>query len=216
MESTVVIIGVIAATCVAIFGVLAIVYLLFSENCLPPQPVSRDKNLKASILAVIGSGGHTSELLRLMGHLGSHYEPRYYVMANTDVMSEKKVHKLEKDANIMYRIYKIPRSREVKQSWITTVLSTIVASVYALPLVFKLRPDIILCNGPGTCIPVCLGGLILKLFYPLKLVYVESICRVDSMSLSGKILYHCADSVIVQWPQLQKKYPKSLYMGRVV
>ena len=40
-------------------------------------------------------GGHTSEILRLVQHLGPHYHPRYYVMANTDKMSEDKVVKLE-------------------------------------------------------------------------------------------------------------------------
>ena len=40
-------------------------------------------------------GGHTSEILSLVKHLGPHYSPRYYVMANTDKMSEEKVMKLE-------------------------------------------------------------------------------------------------------------------------
>lgn len=39
-----------------------------------------------------------------------------------------------------------------------------------------------------------------------KLVFVESACRVKSLSLSGKIMYHIADSFIVQWPQLQTQY----------
>ena len=42
-----------------------------------------------------------------------------------------------------YKIYKIPRSREVKQSWITTVISTIYASLYSFPLVFQTKPEIV-------------------------------------------------------------------------
>lgn len=137
-------------------------------------------------------------------------------MANTDKMSEDKVQTLESSRQNEFKIYKIPRSREVKQSWITTVLSTLYASLHSFPLVFKIRPDIILCNGPGTCIPVCFAGILLKMFYGVKVIYVESICRVETLSLSGKILYHFADTLIVQWPQLQQKYPKSLYIGRIV
>ncbi|XP_033731409.1 UDP-N-acetylglucosamine transferase subunit ALG14 homolog [Pecten maximus] len=101
-----------------------------------------------------------------MSGLGEHYTPRYYVMATTDNMSEGKVHDFEtkrsQGNSKNYEIHKIPRSREVKQSWITTVLSTLGATLVSFPLVFKLNPNIILCNGPGTCIPICIAGLFLK------------------------------------------------------
>ena len=46
-------------------------------------------------------------------------------------------------------------------------------------------------------------------------VYVESICRVESLSLSGLIMYYFADHLLVQWPQLKDKYPKSIYLGEL-
>lgn len=49
-----------------------------------------------------------------------------------------------------------------------------------------------------------------------KIVYVESICRVETLSLSAKLLYPFADSLIVQWPELLTKYPRCKYIGRVV
>lgn len=76
----------------------------------------------------------------------------------------------------------------------------------------------ILCNGPGTCVPVCLSAFLLGLLRIKRtiIVYVESICRVETLSLSGKILYYFSDYFIVQWPDLKKKYPKSVYLGRIV
>ncbi|GAA6099575.1 UDP-N-acetylglucosamine transferase subunit ALG14 homolog [Tachysurus ichikawai] len=76
----------------------------------------------------------------------------------------------------------------------------------------------VLCNGPGTCIPLCTAGLLSGIlgFKRVLLVYVESICRVESLSLSGKILYHFADYFFVQWKPLKAKYPKSIYIGRIV
>lgn len=48
-----------------------------------------------------------------------------------------------------------------------------------------------------------------------RIVYVESIARVNSLSLSGKILYHfrIADAFFVQWPHLQHKFPRSMCCG---
>ena len=75
-----------------------------------------------------------------------------------------------------------------------------------------------LCNGPGTCVPICISALLLGILGIKKviIVYVESICRVEHLSLSGKILFHLSDYFIVQWPTLKEKYPKSVYLGRIV
>ncbi|CAL1532724.1 unnamed protein product [Lymnaea stagnalis] len=176
----------------------------------------------ASVLIVVGSGGHTSEILSLVKALGNHYMPRYYIVADTDLMSEHKIEQCEKtkgssSSNSYYQIFTIPRSREVKQSYLTSVWSTFRALIFSFPLVFKLRPEVILCNGPGTCIPICVAGYFLKLFTgQTTIVYVESFCRVKTLSLSGSLLYHFADHFMVQWPELVMTYPKAKYIGRLV
>lgn len=42
-----------------------------------------------------------------------------------------------------FNIWRIPRSREVHQSWTSSVVSTLNALRYSLPLVFKVRPDVV-------------------------------------------------------------------------
>ncbi|KAL7874384.1 hypothetical protein SRHO_G00053540 [Serrasalmus rhombeus] len=175
------------------------------------------------VLVVAGSGGHTTEIIRLMESLSQVYTPRHYVIADTDKMSEDKIRafessKVKGDSPAQFTIHRIPRSREVRQSWSSSVLSTLYALLYSVPLVFRLRPDMVLCNGPGTCIPLCAATLLLGILglKRVLLVYVESICRVESLSLSGKILYHFADYFFVQWQPLQTRYPKSVYIGRIV
>jgi beta-1,4-N-acetylglucosaminyltransferase len=46
---------------------------------------------------------------------------------------------------------------------------------------------------------------------------VESIARVRKLSLSGTILYYTrmADRFLVQWPELQRRFPRSIYAGRL-
>ncbi|KAK2151589.1 hypothetical protein LSH36_358g02066 [Paralvinella palmiformis] len=247
----------------------------------------RKSNVKTMIIA--GSGGHTAEILKLVSSLGEAYTPRQYVVADTDRMSADKIHAFEKDRkgegvaikdsnlfvfiiSFQYHITTIPRSREVKQSWLTTVGTTLYATLLSLPLVFSSRPDLttmmdsesenddeihlesvmektpepvaevqeheealseehknsklkalevtldILCNGPGTCVPLCVAGFLLTLFgvKRVTIVFAESICRVTSLSLSGQILYWFADQILVQWPELQKHYPLTRYIGRTV
>ena len=42
----------------------------------------------ASVLVVLGSGGHTAEMLRLLPALPAQYSRRFFVAADTDVTSE--------------------------------------------------------------------------------------------------------------------------------
>lgn len=175
-----------------------------------------------TVKKVIGfAGGHTTEILRLVESLSQSYCPRHYVIADTDKMSEDKIRAFEslKDpTESKFTFHRIPRSREVLQSWNSSVTSTLNSLLYSIPLVFKLRPDMVLCNGPGTCVPLCLAGLLLGIVGLKKvlIVYVESICRVRTLSLSGKILYHFSDYFFVQWSTLKDKYPKAIYLGRLV
>jgi hypothetical protein len=59
------------------------------------------KNVKGNVptLIVLGSGGHTAEMCQLLLSLSMSqyrvYEPRCYVLAQTDTMSEEKLRRLE-------------------------------------------------------------------------------------------------------------------------
>nr|XP_004572134.2 UDP-N-acetylglucosamine transferase subunit ALG14 homolog isoform X1 [Maylandia zebra] len=176
---------------------------------------------RVTVLVVAGSGGHTTEVLHLLQCMSAAYTPRHYVLADTDRMSEEKIctfESLKQQSDSQFTICRIPRSREVHQSWSSSVVSTLDALRYSLPLVFRLRPDMVLCNGPGTCIPLCVAGLLLGILGIKKvlIVYAESICRVQTLSLTGKILYPVSDYFFVQWSSLRDKYPKSIFLGRMV
>uniref|UniRef100_A0A8C1RY54 UDP-N-acetylglucosamine transferase subunit ALG14 n=1 Tax=Cyprinus carpio TaxID=7962 RepID=A0A8C1RY54_CYPCA len=105
------------------------------------------------------------------------------------------------DKNIHY-------SPDSSQSGGASVLSSLSALMSSVPLVFRLQLDIVLCNGPGTCVPLCAAGLLLGML-GLKRVLI-------TLSLSGKILYYFSDYFFVQWASLKDKYPKAIYLGRLV
>lgn len=202
---------------------VAILLVLRLWLVLRPHHVTPRESL--GVLIVAGSGGHTTEILRLVGSLSSAYSPRHYVIADSDEMSAKKIESFERARTkrdstneCPPHLYRIPRSREVRQSWLSSVFTTLQSMWFSFPLVYQIRPDLVLCNGPGTCVPICVAALLLGVLGIKKviIVYVESICRVETLSLSGKILFHFSDHFIVQWPALKEKYPKAVYLGRIV
>lgn len=173
---------------------------------------------KVKTLIVIGSGGHTSEMVRTIKHLNcQRFSPRLYVMADSDTSSHSKIVEIESVLDGSHQIWRIPRSRKVHQSYISSVFTTLYSFFYSVPIVVWNRPDVILCNGPGTCVPICVIGFLTKifLFCNVKIIFIESICRVKSLSLTGKILIWFADLVIVQWPELKRLYKNTLYVGDV-
>lgn len=200
---------------------LAIRYY-YLTNVASKQQQQRRKQ-PARTLIVLGSGGHTAEMMAIVKQLNKkNYSPRYYVLASTDTTSKTKVLDMEEPTSSSkhdYEIVRIKRSRHVGQSYITSVLTTLQSIWECIPLVYRLQPDLILCNGPGTCVPICLIAFMLKVFGAIniqcKIVFVESFCRVKTVSLSGRILIWIADCFVVQWPQLVQFSPKTQFFGRL-
>eukprot|EP00923_Selenidium_pygospionis_P003365 GHVN01005338.1.p1 GENE.GHVN01005338.1~~GHVN01005338.1.p1 ORF type:complete len:241 (+),score=44.96 GHVN01005338.1:102-824(+) len=171
---------------------------------------------------VLGSGGHTAELTPVLKSLDLTQFHLTLYKADSDERSEASV-KHELGVGLLksaleLKFVSIPRSREVKQSWITTVFTSIKALITCLSFTFQNFPDLVIVNGPGTCVPLVAACLIWELlcFRSLKLVYLESVCRVTSLSLTGKLIYNLADRFVVMWPELKEKYPEALYLGVII
>ncbi|AEE84014.1 UDP-N-acetylglucosamine transferase subunit ALG14-like protein [Arabidopsis thaliana] len=198
-----------------------VLYVIY--RCGKPLPKGASQSF--TTLIVLGSGGHTAEMLSLLSVLRKdRFTPRFYIAAATDNMSLQKARSFEdslaekpavKEASSQFM--QIYRSREVGQSYVTSVWTTIVAILHALWLMIRIRPQVILCNGPGTCIPLCVIAFLFKVLGIRwsSIFYVESVARVKKLSLSGLLLYklRIADQFFVQWPQLHKKYPRAHYVG---
>ena len=170
-------------------------------------------------MVVWGSGGHTTEMLRLIQKLDvERYRPMHFVLASSDTTSEDKIATSHCPCAEGAKWHRVPRSREVKQSYVTSVVTTCYATLRSCLLVLRVRPQTIVCNGPGTCVPIVLSAFLLRmtgLGQPI-IVFAESFCRVTSLSVTGKLLYYVADRFVVQWPQLAAKYPRAEYQGTMI
>lgn len=74
------------------------------------------------------------------------------------------------------------------------------------------RPQAVLSTGAGVAVPFLWVGRLLG----IRTVYIESLTRVETLSLSGQLVYPWVHRFFVQWPDLLSRYPKALYGGRVI
>ena len=168
---------------------------------------------KIATLVVLGSGGHTAEMLRLITDFDfGRYTPLTLVTAATDTTSRAKAEReLPQAALSTARWAAIPRAREVGQSFLSSVPSTLKALWACLHLIWTAAPDLVLVNGPGTCVPVA----VLARLSGARVIFAESWCRVQSLSLTGRIMYWVAHRFVVHWPELARRYPRAEYLGRI-
>ncbi|HOV91310.1 MAG TPA: PssD/Cps14F family polysaccharide biosynthesis glycosyltransferase [Syntrophorhabdaceae bacterium] len=78
---------------------------------------------------------------------------------------------------------------------------------------FKKRPHLIFSTGSEIAVPAFFVG---KFLFRARTIYMESLTRVHSLSMTGKLLYRFADVFLVQWKELIKKYNKAIYRGRLI
>jgi beta-1,4-N-acetylglucosaminyltransferase len=74
------------------------------------------------------------------------------------------------------------------------------------------RPDAILSTGAGLAVPFFAIGKLMN----IRLVYVESLTRTESLSLSGRLVYPLADRFFVQWPAIAGRRRHAEYVGSVL
>lgn len=108
-------------------------------------------------MIVLGSGGHTAEMLhmfeRSLNALNGKdlneflYHPRTYVVADTDKYSENKARHLEEKFGFKeyddFSFSRIPRIREVGQSWLSTALSALRTLYPSLYTVWNSEPELV-------------------------------------------------------------------------
>jgi beta-1,4-N-acetylglucosaminyltransferase len=124
-----------------------VLYVIY--RCGKPLPKGASQSF--TTLIVLGSGGHTAEMLSLLSVLRKdRFTPRFYIAAATDNMSLQKARSFEdslaekpavKEASSQFM--QIYRSREVGQSYVTSVWTTIVAILHALWLMIRIRPQVV-------------------------------------------------------------------------
>ncbi|KAL3230012.1 UDP-N-acetylglucosamine transferase subunit ALG14 [Nakaseomyces bracarensis] len=187
------------------------------------------------LFVFLGSGGHTGEMLRLLHNyrefLLNPKNTLYVGYSDNDslIRFQKFIDKNGLNAkNVHY--YPFVKAREVGAGLVSSVFSILKTLLNGFVYVFEIKmrswshPHMTLLNGPGTCCIIAFWSKFLEwiFFIPIannhsNIIYVESLARVASLSLTGKILNILADVFIVQWEELKtKKAPRAEYYGILV
>ncbi len=83
--------------------------------------------------------------------------------------------------------------------------------IRAWKLLRREKPDVLITTGALLAYPFCVLGKLRG----TKIIYIESLARVSSASLTGRLVYPFADMFLVQWESLLKVYPKARYIGGI-
>ena len=75
----------------------------------------------------------------------------------------------------------------------------------------KEKPDLIISTGAAVAVPFFYIGKLLN----CKTIFVEIFDRIDSPTMTGRLVYPVADRVVVQWEEMKKVYPKAINLGRI-
>ncbi len=85
-------------------------------------------------------------------------------------------------------------------------------AVLAWRLLRRERPDAILSTGAGLAVPFFIAARVLR----IRTVYVESVTRTESLSLSGRMVYPLASRFFVQWPAVAERFKRAEYHGGIL
>ena len=155
------------------------------------------------VLVVLGDGGHSTEMLKLVELLGPNYDYSY-MMATIDKISEGKL----TWKGPVYRV-RLPVGKYAHERNLFRVIGPMLDQ---LKVLLKARPKVILSTGANIAIPISVFGRLMG----VKVIHIETGSRVYSMSSTGKVMYRIANLFFVQWEPLQEKYPKAIYAGRLL
>ncbi|ORY53389.1 oligosaccharide biosynthesis protein Alg14 like-domain-containing protein [Leucosporidium creatinivorum] len=196
---------------------LTVIHHTHARSSPPPR---RQQDAPASLAVFLGSGGHTAEMMRLVSGLDwQRYSTRVWIISSGDLLSESKALALEKQIGTgSFTLLRIPRARRVHQSYLTSPFTTLYSLAYCLwhislaPLLASVGPsgrrvfaDLILLNGPGSCVPIAVSAFLPRLLdLPSpSLIYIESLARTRRLSVSAKLVRPLVDRFFVQWETLR-------------
>ena len=157
------------------------------------QPIPK-RSTRLDVLLVCSSGGHLLQLVTL-GQAWEGLERVWVSFDKSDVRSLL--------AGEQVIVAHGPTNRNIPNLLRNLWLAQKVLS--------RLRPRVLVTTGAGVAVPFAW----LARAAGARVVYVESFTRIDSVSLSCRLIRPVADRVYVQWPEAVPLVRGSRYVGNV-
>jgi beta-1,4-N-acetylglucosaminyltransferase len=149
----------------------------------------RKAKIIMKICLISSAGGHLNQIMKLLTVVG---DDVFFITS-------------AKHMEIFLHGYKI----YYMQDPIRRPLIFLLNSIKAFHILLKERPKVVITTGAGIVIPIC---FIAKLF-GARIIFIETMSRIESPSMTGRIVYPIADVFIVQWKRLLKFYGSKAVYG---
>ena len=159
------------------------------------MPVAaRKPSARADLLLVCSSGGHLLQLVALR----ESWQARTRAWVTFDKSDARSLLESER---IFYAHG--PTNRSIKNLLRNLVL--------AWRVVGEVQPKVMVTTGAGVAVPFAW----ISRLRGAKVVYVESLSRIDGPSLSYRLIAPVAEQLYVQWPELAQTLPRTRFVGNV-
>jgi beta-1,4-N-acetylglucosaminyltransferase len=162
------------------------------KGSMRPEP--QGQSTRAEVLLVCSSGGHLQQLLALRPAWEG-FSRCWVTFDGSDSRS------LLADETVVHAHGPTNRNAWalIRNLWL------------AVGVLRSTRPRAILTTGAGVAVPFAWVGRLLG----ARIVYVESATRIESPSLSLRLVRPFVSQIYVQWPELEKALPGARYRGSV-
>jgi len=145
------------------------------------------------ICIAASAGGHLTEALQLKEAWKG--KPHFFI-------SDKRINAIDLAKNEKVYFIMPPRRNIIKFLY----------SFFQTTIIFiKENPSTVISTGAEIGFPAMLLGALLQ----KRTIYIETIARINSPSLTGKLAYIFIKDFYVQWPESKKWFPKAKYVGSV-
>jgi UDP-N-acetylglucosamine:LPS N-acetylglucosamine transferase len=149
---------------------------------------------KLRICVACSTGGHMVQAKQL-APVYEKYDHFFFTFSGGLANEMKKTDRIRTIPNIV---------RHNPLSWIIGALSSAYITLVE-------RPNIVITTGAGIVVFLCIFSKLLG----AKLIFIESMAKVEKPTLTARILYPFTDLFFVQWPGLLRYFPKAKYAGRL-
>ena len=144
------------------------------------------------ICFIASTGGHFEQLMMLKP-LMDKYE--------SFIVTEKTEYSVIEDDRKIYYLNQVNRHEK------TFIFKMALNFIKSLNLFIKERPDVVISTGALATIPMCIFAKVFK----KKIIFIESFAKVNSPTLTGKLVYKFADQFYVQWEQMIEHYANAIF-----
>jgi beta-1,4-N-acetylglucosaminyltransferase len=116
-------------------GILCLILILRFLKGKPASP--------KQVSAVLGSGGHTNEMLRIIEGLSDELKPTIFICSLSDTLSQSKISQISTKKQQQRQIILLPRPRNVGQSYFTSTFTTLRTILFSTIMLYNCNPSLV-------------------------------------------------------------------------